>query len=189
MPIHHVVLLKFHSTADPAAVSRYVEELAKMPRLNADIRNWLSGEPPERPFHNGDFDFGMACDLDDEAAMERYMAHPAHRRLAPFLQPILERQIAFDFVTPASTVTPTTTPTTASAPSPDDAPLDGLRTEKAIALLESTGRRVGKTTARPNPYWAEGFVLAHRDNADDTTDLVVSSPTRVGAGDPYEPAP
>ena len=179
MPVHHIVLLKFKDDAPPSDVERYVAELAHLPRLDPDIDGWVSGPGVTPPFHNGDFDFGMACTLPDESSMERYMAHPAHRRLAPFLAPILERQIAFDFVvdeTPAPAGTP-----------PLEAPsVDGLRIERARAVIKASGKQVGQVKQRPNPYWAEGFVLAHRE-VGDSVDLVVSSSTRVGAGDPFEP--
>ncbi len=184
MAIHHIVLLKFRKDAAPAAVNRYQEELASLPVSNADIANWVSGPLPEPRFHNGDFDFGMACDLPDRAAMERYMAHPAHRRLGPFLADILDRQLAFDF----EIATPPSVVPFEIADDADDVPVDGLREEHALALLSERGFAVGKISHRPNPFWAEGFVVAHRRSAPNSVDLVISTPTRVGASAPFEPS-
>ncbi len=185
MPIHHVVLLKFRADAEPDAVARYVEGLAALPPSNPDITAWTSGPTVSPPFHNGDFDFGMACDLADEAALGRYMTHPAHRRLAPFLAPILDRQIAFDY-----TVQPVAAGPAPAEPEGDPLAIDGLRVESALDRLRADGLRPGRIRERVNPYWAEGFVLAHRRVAGTReVELVVSAPSRIGATDAFVPAP
>lgn len=180
MAIHHVVLFKFRTDAPPGAIEAYLRELDRLPDLNADIRNWVSGWSPEPRFHNGDFDYGIACDLDDEAAMERYMAHPGHLRLGAFLGDVLEKNLTFDFVIDAHVASeaPTSIP---------DTQIIGLRIEKATSAIAASGRTVGRVKTVPNAAWAEGFVLADRGGEGDTVDLVVSGATRVPAGEPYVP--
>lgn len=99
MAIHHVVFIKFKADAAKDKVRRFIRELNKLPELNREVKNWISGYSPEPRFHNGDFDYGLACDLADWDAMNRYMYHEGHLRTAPFAEPVFDYSMSFDFQT------------------------------------------------------------------------------------------
>lgn len=95
--IRHVVMIKFKKDANPADITRFIDEVKKLPHLNKEIRDYSHGLCVNPRFHSGDFDFANCCDIDSYEAMERYMSHWAHLRMTPFLPDILENMISFDW--------------------------------------------------------------------------------------------
>ncbi|MCC6382548.1 MAG: Dabb family protein [Dehalococcoidia bacterium] len=168
MPIRHVVFVKFLANADPAAIERFIAEVDRLPSLNTEVRNWVSGRSPEPRFHNGDFDWGLSCDLDDWDAMDRYMWHEAHLRTSPFVPDAVDYLLSFDFEHQfaglASQQERTASPEPVAAP-PDAAPrvpsLRGRRPTEARQILARCGLTMDEDV-RPIPgsVWAPGRVVA-----------------------------
>ncbi len=96
--IRHIVLFKWKADAPKAAVNRFIEELNKLPAQNRDVSDWNTGPEIAPPvFGGGSFDYGLACLLEDRAAVERYRDHPWHQHLAAMLPEVLGTAAAFDF--------------------------------------------------------------------------------------------
>ncbi len=98
MTIHHMVFVKFKRDARKEDIQRALAEIDRLPERNREIKNWVSGFSPEPRLHNGAFDHGLACDLADWDAMDRYMYHEAHISAGPLLKPLAEYWLSFDFV-------------------------------------------------------------------------------------------
>ena len=198
MAIHHVVFLKFRKGAPKAAVERFITELNRLPDYNPEVRHWIAGYSSEPRFHNGDFDFGLACDLDDWAAMDRYMWNEGHLRMGEFIGDLFEHVLSFDFETEC--VVPQGS---GQAAAPKAAPplprgqawvpnLSGRHLEEATELLRAAGLALGKIARQPNPFWAAGRVAAQQPAEGvvprgTLVDLVVASDFRVKP-EPLPPA-
>ena len=190
MAIHHVVFLKFRKDAPKAKIERFITELNRLPDYNPEVRNWIAGYSPEPRFHNGDFDFGLACDLDDWAAMDRYMWNEGHLRMGEFIQDLFEHVLSFDFHTDC--VVPQGSGLAASVKATPAVPegqarvpnLNGRQLEEASELLRVAGLGLGKVERQPNPFWATGRVAAQQPAegvvaGGTLVDLVVASDFRV----------
>ncbi|MBI4299758.1 MAG: Dabb family protein [Chloroflexi bacterium] len=178
MAIHHVVFLKFKKDAKKEDIDRFIEELNKIPEMNREISNWISGFSPEPRFHNGDFDYGLAGDLPDWDAMDRYMWHESHVRMGPFAAPVSEYMLSFDFQT--DYVQPKrfpARPKVAKLRRPRlpqgkvRVPmLRGRRPEVAKELLEKAGLKVGKVDTVKRGVWAIGRVTGQEPARDALAD-------------------
>lgn len=168
MPIRHVVFVKFRADADPAAVERFIVEVDRLPSLNREVRNWLSGRAPEPRFHNGDFDWGLSCDLDDWDAMDRYMWHEGHVRTSPFVRDAVDYLLSFDFEHEFTGSANNLERAPASQPvaplneaEPRVPPLRGRRPEEAEQVLAGCGLMMEQEVHPvPGSVWAPGRIVA-----------------------------
>lgn len=168
MAIHHIVFVKFKKDAKKKDIDRVVAELNKLPERNREIKNWITGFSPEPRFHNGDFDWGLACDLEDWDAMDRYMYHEAHISAGPILKPLAEYWLSFDFE--IEYAAPRRFPAQPREKKPRQPRLPegkvrvpwvrGRRLEHARKTLEEAGLKVGKVTEAIGGVWAAGRVTA-----------------------------
>lgn len=174
MAIHHVVFIKFKPEAAQAEIDRFIEELNRLPDYNREVRNWKSGFAPEPRFHSGDFDYGLACDLADWDAMDRYMHHEGHLRMGPFAQGVFAHSLSFDFVTefeqPERYPHPAPARETAPGPAPGQVTvpaLVGRRREQALGMLEEAGLAAGRMTTSTEglALWAPGRVIVQQPGA------------------------
>jgi hypothetical protein len=95
--IRHLVFVKFRHPLDSEETRTFIREVDRIPELNPEVQNWVSGLSPEPRFHNGDYDWGLSCDLADWDAMDRYMWHEAHLRSRPFAIAAAAHLHSFDF--------------------------------------------------------------------------------------------
>ncbi len=168
MTIHHMVFVKFKRDARKEDIQRALAEIDRLPERNREIKNWVSGFSPEPRFHNGAFDHGLACDLADWDAMDRYMYHEAHISAGPLLKPLAEYWRSFDFV--VDYAAPKRFPARSKRPKPRLPRLPenkvmvpwvrGRRLAHARQTLEEAGLRVGKVEAALGGVWAAGRVTA-----------------------------
>jgi len=188
MAIHHVVFIKFKKDAKRADIDQFIEELNKIPEMNREVKNWISGFSPEPRFHSGDFDFGMAGDLPDWSGMDRYMFHESHLRMGPYAAATIEYMLSFDFET--DYVQPKRFPLRPKQAKPrrPGVPrgkvrvprVGGRRTEVAMQMLVDAGLRVGNIGTVTGVVWAAGRVVAQEPDMDaivkkgSTVDLTVS---------------
>ena len=165
MAIHHVVFLKFKTDAKKADIDLFVEELNKIPEMNREVKNWISGYSPEPKFHSGDFDFGMAGDLEDWDAMDRYMYHESHMRMVAFTD-VVDYMLSFDFETDYAA--PKRFPARKKVPKPRLPRLSkgnvrvpmvsGRQLKDAARVLEEVGLKVGSVEEMIGHVWAQGRV-------------------------------
>lgn len=174
MAIHHVVFIKFKADAPRRKINRFIAELNKLPEYNREVKNWISGFSPEPRFHNAAFDYGLACDLADWDAMDRYMYHEGHLRMAPFAEEVFDYSMSFDFVT--EFVQPKRYPRQAQAKAPAVKvaaghavvpPLMGRAVQQTAKLLKAAGLTRGAVSTQRQPLglWVAGRVIGQEPAA------------------------
>lgn len=96
MTVKHVVLFDYAETAPEAEIQAVVDGLNRLPAEIDEIRSWsLVEDLGKRP---GSFRFCLIAHFDDMAAMERYLAHPAHVKAVERALPILTKLAEHDHV-------------------------------------------------------------------------------------------
>ncbi|HJP41735.1 MAG TPA: Dabb family protein [Dehalococcoidia bacterium] len=163
MTIRHIVFVKFREDAAPAAVEKFIEEVDRLPSINTEVKNWVSGKTPEPAFHNGKFDWALSCDLDNWDSMDRYMWHEAHLRCGAFVAPAVENMMSYDFELNfcASQDIVTSGPVPAVPPEQGRVPtLRGRRPQEARELLKAAGFQMNAVVNQaPGGVWAAGRVV------------------------------
>lgn len=179
--IRHVVFCKFKAGASPDAVAEFIREVDRVPELNPEVRNWVSGRSIEPRCHSGAYDWALTCDLPDWEAMDRYMWHEAHIRTMPFAQDVVEYLESFDFeihfeATAGVGVAPETVITaTAGLHVPD---VRGRTESDARAVLEAVGLEAEPEVRKVSgAAWAPGRVLSTRPRAG--AEIVPGSPVAL----------
>lgn len=76
MTVRHIVLVDFKPEAPEAEVAAAIARLNTLPGRIPEIRAWQIHETIAT--RNGSFRFALVSEFDDLAAVERYLAHPAH---------------------------------------------------------------------------------------------------------------
>jgi hypothetical protein len=190
--IRHIVFCKFKPDAGEAIIAQFIRECDKLPSINREVKNWVSGPSPEPRFHSGDFDWALSCDLEDWDAMDRYMWHEAHLRMGPWAAEAIEFLQSFDFEVDYQA--PPDFPE-AEHPVNDGQPQDlptgqlalpnvrGRTTEEATRLLIEAGLTVSPETEDVlGSVWAPGRVNGTDPNPGvpvdlgTTVTLIVSGP-------------
>jgi len=101
MPVRHVNLLTWTDRATQEEIDALGAELIRMRAEIAEVRELAFG--PDLELMDGNADFAILVDFDDEDAFRRYTAHPAHARMVQeFLRPILADRRAVQFHTPSA---------------------------------------------------------------------------------------
>lgn len=160
--IRHLVFVKFKHSLDSEETLAFIREIDRIPALNREVQNWVSGLAPEPRFHNGDYHWGFSCDLADWDAMDRYMWHDAHLRMRPFAMAAAEHLHAFDFQIDfvADPNRGATAP--AARPAPRHGlvpPVIGRSLEDARALIKAAGLTVaGDPRPLRGTVWARNRV-------------------------------
>lgn len=92
----HVVLLRLRPDADPAAVRRVEEDVRGLVAAIDGVRavRWGANVSPEGL--GAGHDLGFAMELDDAAARDRYLVHPAHLPVAAALPELTDGVLVFD---------------------------------------------------------------------------------------------
>lgn len=94
--IRHVVLFRWKPEATQAQQARAASEIATLPSIVSSIREFASGA--DIGVNEGNFDFSVAADFDDEAGYIAYRDDPAHRQIvADFVAPIVAERAAVQF--------------------------------------------------------------------------------------------
>jgi hypothetical protein len=94
--IRHVVLFRWKPTATEEQRAQAASEVAKLPSIVSSVRGFESGA--DIGVNEGNFDFSVSADFDDEAGYIAYRDDPAHRHIsATFITPILAERAAIQF--------------------------------------------------------------------------------------------
>jgi hypothetical protein len=90
----HIVVAKFKEATSEKQITDIVAGLQTLPAKIADIRRFEVGLDV---LHSGrSYDFGLVSSFEDQAAFERYRAHPDHLPLAQTLAALSQSMIAVD---------------------------------------------------------------------------------------------
>jgi hypothetical protein len=94
--IRHTVLFKWTEQATEEQQQEAHDQLAKLPALVPSVREFALG--PDAGLNQGNFDFAVTADFDDEAGYLAYRDNPAHRDIVTrWIQPILGQRAAIQF--------------------------------------------------------------------------------------------
>ena len=94
--VRHVNLLAWKEGTDQVAIDALSEHLSKYAEEIPEIRGLSFG--PDLALAEGNLDFAIIVDFEDDEAFARYLAHPAHGRMVnEFLKPILEARRAIQY--------------------------------------------------------------------------------------------
>jgi Stress responsive A/B Barrel Domain len=92
----HTVLFKWAPEATDEQKQRAATEVAKLPSTVPSVRAFASG--PDAGFNQGNFDFAVTADFDDEAGYLAYRDDPGHRDVVQrYITPILAQRAAVQF--------------------------------------------------------------------------------------------
>ena len=94
--IRHTVLFKWAADATDEQKKAAATEVAKLPSIVPSIRAFASG--PDAGFNQGNFDFAVTADFDDEAGYLAYRDDPAHREIVQrYVTPIAAQRAAVQY--------------------------------------------------------------------------------------------
>jgi hypothetical protein len=94
--IRHTVLFKWAADATDEQKKAAAAEVAGLPSIVPSIRAFASG--PDAGFAEGNFDFAVTADFDDEAAYFAYRDNPGHRQVVQrYITPIVAQRAAVQY--------------------------------------------------------------------------------------------
>jgi hypothetical protein len=94
--IRHVVLFRWKPEATQEQKARAASEIAKLPSIVPSVRGFECGA--DIRVNEGNFDFSVTADFDDEAGYIAYRDDPAHRQMvADFIVPAAADRAAIQF--------------------------------------------------------------------------------------------
>ena len=94
--IRHVSLFRWKPEATDEQKKQAAAEVAKLPSIVASVRGFACGG--DIGVNQGNFDFAVTADFDDEQGYLAYRDDPAHRAvLADFILPIIAERAAAQF--------------------------------------------------------------------------------------------
>jgi len=94
--IRHIAAFKWTEQATEGQKQEAAAQVAKLPSLVVSVRAFAAG--PDAGLNQGNFDFVVTADFDDEAGYLAYRDDPGHRDIvARFIVPILAERAAVQF--------------------------------------------------------------------------------------------
>ena len=94
--IRHVVVFSWKPEATPEQVEQIAAELRKLPATIPAIKAYACG--PDAGITQGNSDFAVTADFDDEAGFVSYRDHPDHRAIiSTYIRPITAQRAAAQF--------------------------------------------------------------------------------------------
>jgi hypothetical protein len=94
--IRHTVVFKWKPEATEEHKQQVAAEVAKLPSMVPSIRAFVSG--PDAGLNQGNFEFAVSADFDDEAGYLAYRDDPGHRDIIQrYIHPILAERAAVQF--------------------------------------------------------------------------------------------
>jgi|SRR5215469_12195338 len=94
--IRHTALFKWAADATDEQKKAAAAEVAGLPSIVPSIRAFASG--PDAGFAEGNFDFAVTADFDDEAGYFAYRDNPGHRQvLQRYITPIVAQRAAVQY--------------------------------------------------------------------------------------------
>ena len=94
--IRHTVVFQWNGDATQEQKQQVATEVAKLPSMVPSIRAFASG--PDVGLNQGNFDFAVSADFDDEAGYLAYRDDPGHRDIVQrFVLPLAAQRAAVQF--------------------------------------------------------------------------------------------
>ena len=94
--IRHTVLFSWRPEATEEQKRQGATELAKLPSIIPSVCAFASG--PDAGLAQGNFDFAVSADFDDEAGFFAYRDDPGHREVIQrYILPITAQRVAVQF--------------------------------------------------------------------------------------------
>lgn len=94
--IRHTVLLAWKAEATDEQKRQGTTELANLPAIVPSVRAFASG--PDARLAQGNFDFALSADFDDQAGFFAYRDDPWHRHVIQrYILPITAQRVAVQF--------------------------------------------------------------------------------------------
>jgi hypothetical protein len=94
--IRHVVLFRWKPEATQEQRTRAAAEVAKLPSIVPTVLGFASGS--DIGVNQGNFEFSVTADFEDENGYLAYRDHPGHRQVvADYIAPILAERAAIQF--------------------------------------------------------------------------------------------
>ncbi len=93
--LRHVVMFTWNDAATPAALEEIVAALRALPGQIPELRAYHVG--PDVGLDDGNVDFAVVADFDDEAGWRAYMENPVHRAVRERLLRIAASRTAVQY--------------------------------------------------------------------------------------------
>lgn len=94
--IRHTVVFRWKAEATEEDKQQVATEVAKLPSMVASIRAFASG--PDAGLAEGNSDFAVTADFDDEAGFFAYRDDPGHREMIQrYILPLAAQRAAVQF--------------------------------------------------------------------------------------------
>jgi Stress responsive A/B Barrel Domain len=94
--IRHTVLFRWKPEATDEEKQQLATEIAKLPSIVSSIRAFAFG--PDAGLAEGNFDFAVTADFDDEAGYYAYRDDPGHRDvITRYILPVSAQRAAVQF--------------------------------------------------------------------------------------------
>ena len=94
--IRHTVMFTWKPEATEEEKQRVATQVAKLPSIVPSVRAFASG--PDAGLNQGNFEFAVTADFDDEDGYVAYRDDPGHREVVQrYITPILDRRDAVQF--------------------------------------------------------------------------------------------
>jgi Stress responsive A/B Barrel Domain len=77
--IRHIVLLNWKENTERSAIDKVTEAFASLPSRIPEIRSYQFG--PDLEIYEGNADYVLVADFDNEEDFKTYVVHPDHGRL------------------------------------------------------------------------------------------------------------
>lgn len=79
MTVVHMAMFRWKDGVTPEQVDAFIVDLATMPDRIDCLRKLRFG--PDLHLRDGNFDFGVCAELNEESEVSEYLDHPAHQEL------------------------------------------------------------------------------------------------------------
>jgi Stress responsive A/B Barrel Domain len=94
--IRHTAMFTWTPEATEEEKQRVATEVAKLPSIVPSVRAFASG--PDAGLNQGNFDFAVTADFDDEDGYVAYRDDPGHREVVQrYMTPIIAQRAAVQF--------------------------------------------------------------------------------------------
>ncbi len=96
--IRHVVVFKFKDTATPQQIREIEQAFAALPSQIPQIRGYEWGTNVSPEGLSQGFTHAFLVTFDDAKSRDAYLPHPAHKKFAEKLGPVLDKVMVVDYV-------------------------------------------------------------------------------------------
>ncbi|MGH1524251.1 Dabb family protein [Leifsonia sp. L25] len=96
MTLRHVVMWKLASTEEAERADQAARVKAGLESLPAVVPEILRFEVGLNSLPANEFDIVLVSDFEDEAALQRYVEHPEHEKVASYIRSVVSGRASVD---------------------------------------------------------------------------------------------